>query len=280
MSSTQKAVHMSRIGVIGTGSMGGMLIRKFVETGAFPAGDILASNRSPEKARAVALATGIEIAKDNLDLAVASEVIFICVRPLEVKPLLKELGGKLTADKLVVSIASDVTLDEISSLCDARVARFIPSVTSECSKGVSLVAFGDRSTEADRRLILSALGSISLPVETEEKHFEILADLTSCAPAFISALMHEFALSAVRRGSVSLELAELLVMETLAGTAELLEKAKSFEEVVGRVATRGGITEEGVKAIRRAAPAMYDDLLEVTLAKHGLVKEWIKDQTA
>jgi competence protein ComER len=72
-----KAVHMSRIGVIGTGSMGGMLIRKFVETGAFSAGDIVASNRSPEKVRAVAMATGIEIATNNLDLAAASDVIHL-----------------------------------------------------------------------------------------------------------------------------------------------------------------------------------------------------------
>jgi pyrroline-5-carboxylate reductase len=272
--------NVTRIGVIGTGSMGGMLIRKFVETGAFSAGDLLASNRSPEKVRAIAAATGIKIAGSNLDLAAASDVIFICVRPLEVKPILNELEGVLTTDKLVVSIAVDVTIDDISSLCDARVVRVIPSVTSECSKGVSLVAFGDNSTEADRILVLSALGRISLAVEAEEENFELLADLTSCAPAFISSIMQELALSAARRDSISPELAELLVMETLEGTAELLKTVNSFEEVVRRVATKGGITEEGVKVIRKVAPAMYDDLLEVTLAKHRLVKEKIRDQAS
>jgi len=271
---------MARIGFIGTGSMGSMLIRKFVETGAFPAGDVVASNRSFDKVRAIATGTGIGIAGSNLDLAAASDVIFICVRPLEVKDLLKELKGVLTADKLVVSIAADVTICDISALCDARVARVIPSVTSECSRGVSLVAFGDNSTEADRSLVLSALGSIGRPVEIEERYFELLADLTSCAPAFISSMMHEFALSAVRREGISPKLAELLVIETLAGTAELLKTVNSFEEVVTRVATKGGITEEGVKVIRRAAPSMYDDLLEVTLAKHSLVKEKIRNQTS
>lgn len=270
---------MAKIGVIGTGNMGCMLIRKFVETGAFLADDLVASNRSPEKVGEVAAVTGIEIAENNLDLATASDVIFICVRPLEVKPLLKELEEALTADKLVVSIASDVTIDDISSLCDARVIRFIPSITSECAKGVSLVAFGDRSTKVDRRLVLSALGSISFPVETEEKNFEILADLTSCAPAFISSLMHEFALSAAKRENIPPEFAKLLVIETLAGTAELLKTVNSFEEVVRRVATKGGITEEGVKVIRNVVPTMYDDLLEITLAKHSLVKERVRDQT-
>ena len=275
-----EGIRMARIGVIGTGSMGGMLIRKFVETGAFPTGDVLASNRSPDKVRAVAAVTGIRIADSNLDLAAASDVIFICVKPLEVKPLLKELRGVLAADKLLVSIASDVTIRDISALCDARVARVIPSVTSECSKGVSLVTFGDNSTEADRHHLLSALGCISQPVETEERHLELLADLTSCAPAFIASIIHEFALSATRRESISPEFAELLVMETLAGTAELLKNVNSFEEVVMRVATKGGITEEGVKVIRNVVPSMYDELMEVTLAKHRLVKERIRDQAA
>jgi len=273
-------ICMARIGVIGTGSMGGMLIRKFVETGAFPAGDIVASNRSPEKVRAVAVATGIGIAASNLALVAASDVIFICVKPLEVKPLLKELRGALAADKLLVSIAADVAIHEISALCDARVARVIPSVTSECSKGVSLVTFGDNSTEMDRRLLLSALGRICRPVETEEENLEMLADLTSCAPAFISSIMHEFALSATRRENISPEFAELLVMETLVGTAELLKTVNSFEEVVTRVATKGGITEEGVKVIRKVVPSMYDELLEVTLAKHSLVKERIRNQAS
>ncbi|HII06679.1 MAG TPA: NAD(P)-binding domain-containing protein [Methanotrichaceae archaeon] len=271
---------MAMIGVIGTGSMGGMLIRKFVETGAFTAGDVMASNRSADKAKAIAAATGIGIAGSNLDLVAASDVIFICVKPLEVKALLKELKGVLTADKLVVSIAADVTIGDISALCDARVTRVIPSITSECSKGVSLVAFGDNSTEADRSLVLSALGSISRPVETEEENLELLADLTSCAPAFISSMMHEFALSATRRENISPGLAELLVMETLAGTVELLKNVNSFEEVVTRVATKGGITEEGVKVIRKVAPSMYDELLEVTMAKHDLVKDRIRDQAS
>jgi competence protein ComER len=275
---SQQGIHMARIGVIGTGSMGGMLIRKFVETGAFSAADIMASNRSPDKAMAIAEATGIGIAKCNLDLAAASEVIFICVKPLEVKALLRELEGELTSDKLVVSTASDFTLSDISALCDAKVARVIPSVASERCRGVSLIAFGDRSTDGDRELILSALAKIGTPVEAAESDFELLADLTSCAPAFISCLMQELALSAVRREGMSAELARMLVIETLLGTAELLAEFGGFDEVIARVASRGGITEEGLKVIRKAAPSLYDELLEATLAKHGLVKERIRDQ--
>jgi pyrroline-5-carboxylate reductase len=41
---------MTSFGFIGTGHIGSMLVRKFVETGAIEAEEIVASNRTQEKA--------------------------------------------------------------------------------------------------------------------------------------------------------------------------------------------------------------------------------------
>lgn len=53
-------------------------------------------------------------------------------------------------------------------------------------------------------------------MEVEEKDLAILADLTSCAPGYISSLMSEFALVAPMR-DVSLDLAENLIRQPLLG---------------------------------------------------------------
>ena len=50
---------MTTFGFIGTGHMGSMLVEKFVETCAIEAEDILASNRTAEKAERLAKAAGI-----------------------------------------------------------------------------------------------------------------------------------------------------------------------------------------------------------------------------
>ena len=71
----------------------------------------------------------------------------------------------------------------------------------------------------------------------------------------------------------------MLVKETLAGTTELLARdGCSFEAIIEEVATKGGITEEGVKVIDREIPSMYDHLLDATRAKRKLVIENIKNQ--
>jgi len=48
--------QMTTFGFLGTGHLGSMLIEKFVETGAMQAEDVMASNRTPEKAMHLAKA--------------------------------------------------------------------------------------------------------------------------------------------------------------------------------------------------------------------------------
>jgi pyrroline-5-carboxylate reductase len=268
-------VKMVHLGFIGTGHMGSMLIRKFIETGAAAPADIIASNRTREKAELLAGDCGIRLGS-NRDVAAQSDVVFLCVKPLDVSGVLTELRDELKPDKLLISVAVDLNLDEIASISRARATRAIPSICSESLKGVTLVSFGGNTTDSDRALIHRLFRAIGDPIEVEETDLEILADLTSSAPAYISAIMRELVLAATRKG-VDAYLAERLSKETLEGTSELLAK-ESFDDLITRVATKGGITEEGLKAIRKHAPAMFDELLASTEAKHELIRKKLQAQ--
>lgn len=49
----------------------------------------------------------------------------------------------------------------------------------------------------------------------------------------------------------------------------------SFEEVMTRVATKGGITEEGVKVLNVGLPKIFDELFQETLAKRKKMNDLI-----
>jgi pyrroline-5-carboxylate reductase len=81
-------------------------------------------------------------------------------------------------------------------------------------------------------------------------------------------MMREYAAAAVRTGAVEPAVAEFLVRKTLAGTARLLDdNGTGFDEVIRRVATHGGITEEGVKVLDARLPAVFDEVLRATERK-------------
>lgn len=260
----------TQIGIIGTGSMGGMLIRSFLRGGAATPQNLCAANRTPEARIAIAAETGIQGTDDNRTLVKNSDIILLCVRQPDVVPVMEEVKDLLTEDKLLISVASDVPLSTLEALTPARVVRVIPSVTSEQLKGVSLIVFSERTTQADREQVISLFGAIGTPVIISEPDIEPYTTLTSCAPGFFAAMVREFAASAARMTGVPADEAEALARETFIGTAALLEiPGTECADIISRVATPGGITEVGVKVLSRDFPAVCDELFAATERKHA-----------
>lgn len=266
---------MTTFGFIGTGHLGSILVRKFIETGAIEAEDILASNRTPEKADRLAKATHIRTATNRI-VAELSDIIFICVRPLDVEDVLRDMEHLLTPEKLLISVAGDVLLKDLRALCNARVARAFPRIASEHLKGATLMAFGDNATVIDRSLVLHLFQALGSAVTVDEKDFEVLADLTGCAPGYFAAILREFVLASKSRG-IREDLAERLVKQTMLGIALLLVD-ESFQGLITSIATKGGITEAGVKVTQAEAPGMFDQLFQATQARHEQVKKRVHSQ--
>ena len=267
---------MTTYGLIGTGHLGSMLAEEFVRMDAIKRDELWVSNRRPRKAQELAEELGVRAA-DNLEVAEKADVLFLCVRPIDLNGVIAKLYDLLTPDKLIVSVAVDFSLQQLQNLCHARAARAVPSIASGKGMGVTLLVLGNNASEDDRSLLLRLFESIGWPVEVEEEQLEVLADLTSSGPAYISAIFRAFALEASMRGvKVDRDLAEQLIKKSLIGTASLLEDM-SFEDLIAMVATKGGITEEGVKVIKAGSPEMFRQLFSATSARHRLVKERIKD---
>ena len=73
----------------------------------------------------------------------------------------------------------------------------------------------------------------------------------SCSPAYL-ALVEEALAGAGAKEGIGDGLAHELVVETMAGTAELL-RSRNAEEVRNAVASPGGATEAGLKALEGLA---------------------------
>jgi pyrroline-5-carboxylate reductase len=256
--------------------MGSMLIRRFIAAGQIAPAAITASSKTMVSARALAEKTGITAVGANRTVAEGADVLFICVKPLVVRRVIAEVRDVLRPGTLLISIAGCVTLEDLRAWAgeSARCVRVIPSVTAEQDAGVSLVAWGRNVRPEDRTLVLSLLNAIGTAVETDEKDFDPYTDLTSCGPALIASLVQEFAQAAVRTGAVRPEMAEFLAKETMIGTAKILDAEKmTFDEVIVRVATKGGTTEEGVKVIRARLPGVMDEMLRAMDAKRQLTTD-------
>jgi pyrroline-5-carboxylate reductase len=270
---------MKKIGFIGIGAMGRMLLEGFLRSGALLENEILLSTKNPDKLKEAAknwpgIRTG-----SNREVVRDSDVIIICVKPLQVREVLAEIRDVLRPEKHLVSIAGCVTLKELETFHAGPVTRFIPTYVSEVGEGVSLVCHNAKCGPAEREGVRRLGSSISTVKEIRESEFEVAADLTSCAPGLFSAIFDEFTRAALRHSSLDPADAREMVAATLSGFAKLLhEKEIDFNGVIEKVATKEGITQEGVDVFREDLPKVFDRVFEKTLGKHEIIQEKVREQ--
>ena len=161
----------------------------------------------------------------------------------------------------------------MAKVYDGKISKVMPSVICGTRSCVTLVHHNDKVTPEEKERVAEWLSKISKVKEIDEDQFGIGADLTSCAPAFMAAMMKYFAAEAAGRGAFAVEEAEEMVRTTMMGTLLLLIKRQiPFDRLIDRVATEGGITEAGMKVLDEKLPAVFSELFDATAAKHDVIK--------
>ncbi|WP_019909145.1 late competence protein ComER [Paenibacillus sp. HW567] len=258
-----------KVGFIGTGSMGSLLIDAFLSSGALEPCDVLAGNRSQAKLLQLQERhPGLSIGS-NREIAAGSDILFICVKPLEFKTLTEEISGSLHSEQIVVSITSPVMLYHLESALPSKIAKVIPSITHSVKSGTSLCIFGSRLNKKDRLLLLHLLSFIGVPLEIQETHTRIASDFSSCGPAFISYFIERWIEAAVEATGIEEALLTRLAGEMLLGTGKLLtEGGFTPQELQERVAVRGGITAEALNHLRTSLDGVFERLITTTHEKY------------
>ena len=265
---------MVKIGFIGYGSMGSMIIEGFLSSEVVKPDEIIVSNRTKSKLDDIKKEyPEIEITNNNAYLTGQCRKIFIFVGTSTVKEVIKEMKEELSGDSHIIYIAAALTMENVKSVFPGKITKVIPSLTSKVNEGVSLICHDEKVTKEDANFVNNLFNSISDVKIIEEEDFEAGSDLTSCAPAFIAEIFIKFVEAGSKNSNFTPREAEDMVIKTLYGTAKLIHEGNmSFEEVISRVATKGGITEEGVKTLGKELPGIFDELLKTTLAKNKKIK--------
>ncbi|MDY8021897.1 late competence protein ComER [Paenibacillus polymyxa] len=259
-----------KVGFIGTGSMGSLLIESFINSNALKAQQISASNRTHSKVTELARRyPGLHAAQSNRETAAESDVLFICVKPLESKAVTDEIRNVITEEQIVVSITSPVQIRILEHALKAKVSKIIPSITHQVGSGASLCIHGNRITEEDRTLLEELMSHISRPIRVKESYTRITSDFSSCGPAFLAFFMDQWIQAAVQATGIDRTELCALAGEMIIGTGKLLtEGGMTPAELQARVAVPGGITAEALALLDISLHSVFPELIQVTHNKY------------
>ena len=255
-----------KIGIIGYGSMGKMIYEKISQSEYLTGTELYISNRTKDKVSH--LADYCTVCDTNKELASLADIVFMCVRPVDMKTVVTEIKDSLNEQTLLVSLNGSIRFEQLESVCKNKIVKVIPSVTAEVNQSQTLVCYNELVTEEDKAVLKNILQCMGNIIELPEEEMGMGSELVSCMPGFIAAIFHEICVSAKQHTNIPDGEIVRMVLNTMVGTGRLmLEKNYSFEHVVSRVATKGGITEEGTKVIHEQLPEVMDELFNRTLEK-------------
>lgn len=240
------------VGFVGSGNMAAAMARGW-------AGELegmLFSDSGSGRARALAEELGGEAAS-NAEIGERADVIVLAVKPAK----LEEAAAELAGAKVVVSLLGATSLQAVAAVFpDSTAVRVMPNVAVEVRRGVLCLA---GSPPPELRAKLELLGHV---VELPDEDFDAATAVMGCAPAYLALAVEALADAGAAAG-LDEELARELVVETTAGTAELL-KIRYPADVRRAVASPGGSTEAGLEALdREGARGAFEAAVRASLER-------------
>jgi len=246
-----------QIGLIGAGNMARGLALGWGRP-------VLCTDVLTERARALAAEVGGEAVASSAELAQRADLVVLCHKPPQLQAVAAEVAPHARA---VASILAATPLAEVKAAYpDRPVYRLLPSTPVEVRQGAVILAADaeqDPELDAEVRALLEELGTL---VVLDDGMIDVAMGLMSNAPAYYALVVEAQVDAGVRRGIPPRQAAELVV-QTMAGTAELVRRRDYDTLAVRRgVTSPGGSTARGLDALERGGVrAAFSDAMDAIL---------------
>jgi pyrroline-5-carboxylate reductase len=247
-----------QIGLIGAGNMARGLALGWGQP-------VLCADVLPERARALAEEVGGEALASNAEVAQRADLVVLCHKPPQLGAVAREVAPHARA---VMSILAATPLADVKAAYpDRPVYRALPSTPVAVRQGAVILAADDEQDAALDAAVRDLLAQLGTLVVLDDGLVDVAMGLMSNAPAYYAVVVEAQVDAGVRHG-LRPDQAAALVVQTMAGTAELLRR-EGFDTLAVRraVTSPGGSTARGLDALERGGVrAAFSAALDAILA--------------
>ena len=232
------------IGFIGGGNMAEALIKGMTSKGMK---EIIVSEPREERRNELQRLYGIKTTVSNREVVASCDIIILAVKPQNMEAVLEDIAGDVTEKKVVVSIAAGITLPYLSSkLKTELIIRVMPNTPALVQEGMSVMSLCGCFYGKELDMVKSILMSVGKVLVLPEEQMNAVTALSGSGPGFIALFTETLTEAGVKLGLNRSDAVELAV-QTVLGTAKLLDTGMSAENLRKMVTSPGGTTAAGLK---------------------------------
>lgn len=256
------AIASKHFGFLGSGKMAQALVNGFLKSGTLTGKQVTMTDQfdqSPADAHffepigQLEAKFGLEYLQCNKTMAQKSDIIFCCLKPHIMIPVLTELSNKISG-KLVISVAAGVTLDQLkqATATNTRLIRVMPNTPCLVEHGTGVFSRDPLVSDED----IAILEALCRPVfsvfeEIPETLMNAAGAVCGSGPAYVFVIAEALADGGVRMG-LPRTIAQKLATNTIIGAATMLQQTgKDPTELKNDVCSPGGSTIAGIHALEQ-----------------------------
>ncbi len=238
-----------KIGCIGTGAMGGAIMRAICKK--YDVKNIKVTDKNVELGKAFANETGATFVSTNKEVLDA-DYIFLAVKPQFLSDVFAEIAGIIPTNAVVISMAAGVKLEKLENWAPkARFVRMMPNVCAQIGQAMTAITYKDNIKAEEAATVKEILSSAGKVEQVPEKLMDCVTAVSGSGPAFVFMFIEALADAAVRCGMPRSQ-AYTYAAQTVYGSAGMvLENGQHPAVLKDMVCSPAGTTIEGVAALEK-----------------------------
>lgn len=243
-----------KLGIVGGGVMGETLLSRLLAQQIYLPDQVLVSDPDPERGSLLVKRYGVEVTTDNSLIAQVAKTLLLAIKPQVFEAVVESMSRKHQPARqfLVISILAGVPLNKLESAFPAQpVVRAMPNTPATVGAGITAIARGQHAEPhhfLQAQQIFEAVGEV---VEVPESLMDAVTGLSGSGPGYIAVAIEALADGGVAAG-LPRAIAAKLALQTVLGTAQLLQTGIHPAELKDRVTSPGGTTIAGIVALEKS----------------------------
>ena len=246
---------MSRkVAILGAGKIGESLLAGLLSSEWRTPDEIVVTGRREERVRELEERHGVKGTLSNAEAARGASLVVIAVKPQDFDALLGDVGGLLTEEQTILSVAAAIPTAQI----EARVApgvpvvRAMPNAPALVHEGMAGVCAGAHAGDEHLALAEEVLSHLGAVVRVPEPYMDAVTAVSGSGPAYFALLAEAMIEAGILLG-LGRETSTQLVVQTMLGTAKLLRDERMHPvELRETVTSPGGTTIQAIRELEQA----------------------------
>lgn len=232
-----------RVAVMGLGKMGSILCREMIEKEIVGIDSIIGCDPLEKRRESIREELNIRVTPHNQEGIKEAEIILLAITPQVIERVLREIGGLLNKDQLLISIVAGIPISLLEREMDepVPVIRAMPNTAALVKEAITAICRGHYAKKENEEEAKEIFSSIGLVYPLTEELLDVVTGLSGSGPAYIFMVIEALSDGAVLMG-MEREQALLFSAQTVLGAASMVLKGDMHPAVLRELVTSPGGT--------------------------------------